>query len=255
MNQLTTTTGNQPDMLAMCASVAKSGLGGIKTPEAAFALTAMALAEDTTAGDSPVAFLRALGRAQRDFHVINGRPTLKADAMLARFQAAGGKVRWLEYSDKRVCGEFAHAAGGTIELDWTLDRAKTAGLVKPGSPWIAHPRAMLRARVISEAIRTVFPGVISGLYSPEEAAEIDAPRTVAAQPVADATDWKAQARALFIEINAMDKSEAQRITAQSAGNARDFVELATEWKASRAAPVVAADEVVIVDDQQQEAAP
>lgn len=255
MNQLTTTT-NQPDMLAMCASVAKSGIGGIKTPEAAFALTAMALAEDQDAGDSPVAFLRALGRAQRDYHVINGRPTLKADAMLARFQSAGGKVRWSEYSDKRVCGEFAHPAGGSIELDWTIDRAKTAGLIKPGSPWIAHPRAMLRARVISEAIRTVFPGVISGLYSPEEAAEIDAKpaQVVAAAPV-DLTDWKAKARELYIEIQAVDKAEAQRLHAQSGSSARDFCELATEWKSSRADSMVTADEVVIVDDTAQEVAP
>lgn len=251
-----TTTGNAPDMLAMCASVAKSGLGGIKTPEAAFALTAMALAEDTDAGDSPVSFLRALGRAQRDYHVINGRPTLKADAMLARFQVAGGKVRWLEYSDKRVCGEFSHAAGGNIELDWTIDRAKTAGLLKPGSPWIAHPRAMLRARVISEAIRTVFPGVISGLYSPEEAVEIDQPVMVQRQAApADITDWKGKARELYIEVQSIDKAEAVRLHAETAGDAKAFCEAAEAWKAKRAAPIMGADDVVVVDEQAQEVSP
>ncbi|MBK8184776.1 MAG: hypothetical protein IPK63_18615 [Candidatus Competibacteraceae bacterium] len=34
--------------------------------------------------------------------------------------------------------------------------------------WKQYPRAMLRARVISEGIRTVYPGVLSGMYTPEE---------------------------------------------------------------------------------------
>ena len=246
------------DPMSLAASVAKSGLCGAKTPDAAFALACIALAEDKDASTNPAAFMAALGRSARDFHIINGRPTLKADAMLARFQAAGGKVRWTEYSDKRVCGEFAHPAGGSIELDWTIDRAKTAGLIKAGSPWIAHPRAMLRARVISEAIRTVFPGVISGLYSPEEAAEIDAPAIHAAAhatPIGDATNWKDKARSLYLEVQAIDKAEAVRLHAETSGEAKAFCEAATAWKESRAAPIVGADDVVVVDEPAQEVTP
>jgi hypothetical protein len=34
--------------------------------------------------------------------------------------------------------------------------------------WTKYPRQMLRSRVISEGVRTVFPGATSGLYVPEE---------------------------------------------------------------------------------------
>jgi hypothetical protein len=120
--------------------------------------------------------------AARDYHVINGRPTLKADAMLARFQTAGGSVRWGEYTDRRVVGTFSHPQGGSVEVAWTVDMAAAAGLTK-NPTWKSYPRQMLRARCVSEGIRTVFPGVVVGTYTPEEAE--DEPARYAPQPHAD----------------------------------------------------------------------
>jgi hypothetical protein len=141
----------------MAVAVAKSGLFGVKTPDQAMALMLIAQAE----GLHPAI-------AARDYHVINGRPTLKADAMLARFHSAGGSVRWGEYTDRRVVGTFSHPQGGSVEVDWTLDMATAAGLTK-NPTWKSYPRQMLRARCVSEGIRTVFPGVVVGTYTPEEA--------------------------------------------------------------------------------------
>jgi hypothetical protein len=103
----------------------------------------------------------------RDFHVIQGRPALKADAMLARFQQAGGSVQWKEYTDEKVTGLFTHPQGGSLELSWTLRQAKEIGIANKDN-WKNYPRAMLRARVISEGIRSVFPGCVVGVYTPEE---------------------------------------------------------------------------------------
>jgi hypothetical protein len=150
------------DIERMAAAIAKSGLFGMKNPDQAMALMLVAQAE----GMHPAI-------AARDFHVIQGRPALKADAMLARFQAAGGRVRWTEYTDQRVAGVFSHSAGGEIEVDWTMAQARTAGLTGK-DVWRQYPRAMLRARVISEGIRTVFPGVAVGVYTPEEIGDFDA---------------------------------------------------------------------------------
>lgn len=144
------------DIERMALAIAKSGLFGMKSPDQAMALMLVAQAE----GMHPAI-------AARDFHVIQGRPALKADAMLARFQAAGGKVRWTSYTNERVAGVFSHPAGGDVEIDWTIAQAKTAGLTGK-DVWRQYPRAMLRARVISEGIRTVFPGVAVGVYTPEE---------------------------------------------------------------------------------------
>ena len=111
--------------------------------------------------------------AARDFHIIQGRPALKADAMLARFQQAGGKVDWKDYTDERVTGVFSHPNGGELAVTWTIEQASKIGLVKPGSGWQKFPRAMLRSRCISEGIRSVFPGSVTGFYSPEEVSDFE----------------------------------------------------------------------------------
>ena len=147
----------------MALAVAKSGLFGVKTPDQAMALMLVAQAE----GMHPAI-------AARDYHVINGRPTLRADAMLARFQQAGGKVEWGEYTDTRVVGTFAHPQGGSVRIEWTTKMAQDAGLTR-NPTWKAYPRQMLRARCISEGIRTIYPGVAIGTYTPEEAEDM-APR-------------------------------------------------------------------------------
>lgn len=149
----------------MAVSIAKSNLFGVKTPDQALALMLIAQAE----GMHPAI-------AARDFHIINGRPALKADAMLARFQTAGGKVEWKIYTDEKVTAVVSHPQGGSVEISWTIDMANKAGLTK-NPTWKQYPRQMLRARVISEGIRTVFPGVAVGVYTPEEVEDFAPPKT------------------------------------------------------------------------------
>jgi hypothetical protein len=146
----------------MAHAFAKSGLFGIKTVEQGVALMLIAQAE----GLHPAV-------AARDYHIIQGRPALKSDALLARFQAAGGKVVWNAYNDQEVSGTFSHPSGGSATVVWTISQAKTAGLTGK-DVWKQYPRAMLRARVISEGIRTVFPGVSVGVYTVEEVQDFDA---------------------------------------------------------------------------------
>jgi hypothetical protein len=152
--------------LQLADAFCRSGLFGVRTRDQAIALMAICEAE----GLHPA-------KAVQEYHIIQGRPALKADAMLARFQAAGGKVKWTSMTDQRVAGEFSHPQGGSVEIDWTIDMAKRAGLTK-NPTWNQYPRAMLRARCISEGIRTVFPGVVVGTYTPEEVQDMD-PSSVA----------------------------------------------------------------------------
>jgi hypothetical protein len=150
----------------MAVSVTRSGLFGFKTPDQAMALMFVAQAENLHPA-----------KAIQEYHIINGKPTLKADAMLARFQAAGGKVEWVEYTDTKVVGKFSHQAGGSVTVEWTVEMGRKAGLL--GNPtWTKYPRQMLRSRCIAEGIRTVFPGVIVGSYSEEEGEDM----TIAAAP-------------------------------------------------------------------------
>ena len=159
------------DMERMAAVIAQSGLFGVQHPTQALALMLIAQAE----GLHPAT-------AARDYHVIQGRPALKTDAMLARFQAAGGRVQWHEYSDVVVAATFSHPAGGAVRIDWDMARAKAAGLAGK-DVWRQYPRAMLRARVISEGIRTVYPGVLSGMYTPEEIRDMTPPKAPVVETV------------------------------------------------------------------------
>jgi len=144
------------DIQHMAEVAASSKMFGFKSTQEAMAIMLLCQAE----GLHPAI-------AMRDFHVIQGRPALKADAMLARFQQAGGSVTWKEYTDEKVTGIFSHPQGGTLELSWTLRQAREIGIANKDN-WKNYPRAMLRARVISEGIRSVFPGCVVGVYTPEE---------------------------------------------------------------------------------------
>jgi len=144
----------------MANAVVKSQLFGMKTVEQATALMLIAQAE----GYHPAL-------AARDYHIIQGRPTLKAETMMARFQQQGGKVDWKTLTDEEVTATFSHPSGGSATITWTIEQAKKANLTGKDN-WKNYPRAMLRARVVSEGIRTVFPGVVLGVYTPEEVQDI-----------------------------------------------------------------------------------
>lgn len=140
----------------MAEVAAKSKMFGFKSPDEAMAIMLLCQAENL----HPAI-------AMRDFHVIQGRPALKADAMLARFQQAGGAVKWEEYTDERVSGTFSHPNGGSVTVTWTFEMAKKIGLTGKDN-WRNYARAMLRARCVSEGVRTVYPGCVVGVYTPEE---------------------------------------------------------------------------------------
>lgn len=148
------------EMERMAITVAKANLFGMKTPEQALALMCLAQAE----GVHPMI-------AVRDYHLIDGKPTLKADTMLARFQESGGIVEWHCMTDEKCEATFTHPkAPEPIRLDWTIDRATRAQLAGR-AVWKSYPRAMLRARLIAEGVRATYPAVIAGKYAPEEIAD------------------------------------------------------------------------------------
>jgi len=145
----------------LAQAVVAGGLFGVKTQEQALSLMLLAQAE----GIHPMI-------AARDYNIIDGKPALKADAMLARYQHSGGKISWKEMNDTCVIGVFSHPAGGTVTIDWTMERARVAGLGGKAM-WTKYPRQMLRARVISEGIRATFPSGIVGVHTPEEVMDFD----------------------------------------------------------------------------------
>lgn len=100
--------------------------------------------------------------------VINGRPTLAAEAQRALILQAGHDL-WVEEATASRCTVVGRRRGSeaTSRITWTMDDAKRAGLTgKP--PWKLYPRQMLLARASAELARAVFPDAIGGLASTEE---------------------------------------------------------------------------------------
>ena len=160
------------DIRMMAEAVAKSKLFGMKTVDEAMALMLIAHAE----GLHPAI-------AARDYHIIQGRPAKSSEAMLRSFLALGGKVEWHALTDEKAEATFSHPQGGTVRIGWDIARAKKAGLLdKNGSMFLKYPRPMLRARVVSEGVRTVHPGATSGMYTPEEVRDFDEPKGPKLQP-------------------------------------------------------------------------
>ena len=141
----------------MAAATIKSGMSfGLQNQDAALALMLICQSENL----HPM-------QAVRRFHIIKGRPAMRADAMQAEFQRAGGTVHWLERSNTCCRATFEHSSGGKLTVCWTLEDAKSAGLTS-NENWRRFPRQMLAARVISEGVRAVLPAIICGMYTPEE---------------------------------------------------------------------------------------
>jgi hypothetical protein len=115
---------------------------------------------------------RSFTSVVEEYSVINGRPALKAESMLARFQKAGGHIKWTELSDTRCAAVFSHPQCDPVEVDWDMDRAKAAGLAGRDM-WKKFARNMLKARVISDGVRTAFPACLGGVYTPEEVGDMD----------------------------------------------------------------------------------
>lgn len=118
--------------------------------------------------------------AMRSLHIIEGRPTLTADAMLARAIRAGVRPQWLRSDATEARVRLTRSGFEPFELAFTMEDAGRAGLSGRGT-WKKYPHAMLRARAVSAALRAYCPDVLgAGVYTPEEldgmAPEAEAPR-------------------------------------------------------------------------------
>lgn len=184
------------DMQVMANAFAKSNLFGVKTADQAITLMLISQAE----GRHPAL-------AAKDYDIIQGKPAKKSDAMLRDYLASGGKVEWHSLDDKCASATFSHPQGGSVKIEWDMDRAKKAGLGGKDM-WSKYPRQMLRARVVSEGIRTVCPAATSGFYVPEEVKDFDE------KPMKDVTPAKEPVVHPIDELMANTEAAAQQAAYQ-----------------------------------------
>lgn len=142
-------------------AIVKSGLWGDANPNTVLMLCYLAEAE----GNHPAV-------VYRDYHIMSGKPSKKAEAILRDFIEGGGKIEWHALDDACADATFSHPSG-SARIKWDMARAQKAGVGR-NPMWKKYPRQMLRSRCISEGVRTVYPGATSGLYEENEVADIAA---------------------------------------------------------------------------------
>lgn len=153
------------ELQQMANTMAKSGMFG-KTPEQMLSLMMIAQAESLHPA-----------LAAMEYDIIQGRPALKGQAALARFQQAGGTVKWLIRTDKEAKAEFFHPQGGSLTVSWTMERAVKMNLDQKDN-WKKQPGVMLSWRCVAEGVRAVFPACLNRMYLAEEVQDFEPLRTV-----------------------------------------------------------------------------
>jgi hypothetical protein len=122
----------------------------------------------------------------RRYHWIQGRPSMRADAMLAEFRLNhGGKYIIKERTPDAISIQFIDKDGNDYVAATTWEEMQQSrwpwrDWKKPAEErelkdaW-ATPmdrRAMMFARTVSDALRAICPELTAGVYTPEEMADV-----------------------------------------------------------------------------------
>jgi len=116
-------------------------------------------------------------QALQNIAVINGKPSVYGDAMMALVQASPVCEGIDEHIENEgtpnpvaVC--IAKRKGrNPVIARFSVEDAKRAGLWGKQGPWQAYPKRMLQMRARGFALRDAFPDVLKGLITAEEAAD------------------------------------------------------------------------------------
>ena len=116
--------------------------------------------------------------ALMNIYNVNGMPSMKADLKLALAKRhpeyAGCEID--ANTERCIVKMKRRNENGTEEAitsTFTIEDAKRAGLFPKKDNWRMYPQRMLKARAISYAVNDLFPDIVFGMLSSEEAHDID----------------------------------------------------------------------------------
>ena len=128
-------------------------------------------------------------QALQNIAVINGKPSVYGDAMMALVQASPVCEDVEEFFENEgtpnpiaVC--IAKRKGRKpVTVKFSVEDAKRAGLWGKQGPWSAYPKRMMQMRARGFALRDAFPDVLKGMITAEEAQDYpDEAKPVQAKP-------------------------------------------------------------------------
>ncbi len=157
------------DLERMAAVMAKSSMFR-KNPEQIISLMLIAQAE----GLHPAT-------AALEYDIIDGKPALKSQSALARFQRAGGKVTWLVRTEAEATATFSHPQSSDVTVTWNMERAQQQGLAGKDN-WKKQPGIMLQWRTVAEGVRVCYPACLNRMYTDVEVQDMKPMRNVTPNP-------------------------------------------------------------------------
>ena len=162
-------------ILSMAATLVKSGMlpNSIRTPEAAAAI----ILKGRELQIPPM-------QSFSHIHVIQGKPSCSSELMLALLArgrdgvpGSGVTFKWINDGSDRDEAIIRFSRKGFDDCDgrFSMEDARTAGLIKRDSGWEKYPANLLRARAVSNGARMIAPDLLAGMsYTPEElGADVD----------------------------------------------------------------------------------
>ena len=108
-------------------------------------------------------------QAMQNIAVINGRPSLWGDAVIALVRSSPLCEYIIEEDDGRTATCRVKRRGEPEQSrSFSMDDAKAAGLLGKQGPWTQYPKRMRQMRARAFAVRDAFPDVLKGLPVAEE---------------------------------------------------------------------------------------
>lgn len=202
-------------------AIFKSGIFGCEKPEQGEIIAMQCLTERK----SPLELART-------YHFIQGQLAIRTDALLAKFQQAGGRVEWKERTDTKVVGVFSKPGQAGVEIVADIEEYKRNGTAYKADGktikdnWNRWPRRMLTARAVSEGVRLVAPECCFGVAVSDDAESTFRAKQTVNLDLGDIIPEgkEEQAKALFVkmgflkpgqEISDIDPSRVRAIRRQA----------------------------------------
>lgn len=148
-------------------------------------------------------------------HVIDGKPSASAELIASNVRRAGHRLR-IRATNETATAQIIRSDDPdfTYEVTWTVEDAQRAKLAGKDN-WTKHPRAMLRARAISECAREACPEALYGVtYVDGEVIEsVTHDVTTARESAADALTPQQTAEAEKVNIEGITPAQLKKLGA------------------------------------------
>ncbi len=151
---------NIQDIKAIGEVLYRSGMLGLERIEQGWLIALISQTENITISE----FISR-------YDIVAGKLRKKTLAAFAQYRKAGGKVIWIKNGeDKKEARAKFIFEGQELELSYTIEQARAAGLVRLRGVWEVYTANMLRVRLISNALAMLCPEVYSDVdeYSENE---------------------------------------------------------------------------------------